>query len=180
MWTWVKKLLAVQRFVDEEQALVAGLLNASLLIFIATGLVLNIALLLVDPGGSSVLSILLWLSFVVLWVVARRGSYRMVRLCGTLLCLAIWTLVTLNGWHNGGLRNLASTSYFALVVVAGLLLGEIGVIGFGVLSLVSSLALYFGEVEGLITSTGRSVRFEDWVKFSLILITVIQIGRAHV
>jgi signal transduction histidine kinase len=89
------------------------------------------------------------------------------------LCLSIWIIVTLNGWNDEGLRNMASVVYFVLTIIAGLLLGRKGVIFFGLLSIFSAFSMYYGEVAGLVAVPSRGVIFTDWIKFTIIQLTVM-------
>jgi len=177
MWTKIKQLLAPPVFGDENQDRVAKLLNAVLLIFFGFGLLINIILPIMDPGGSYYTSLLLLLIILGLLVYIRRGGYQAVQISSVIFSLAILALVTLNSWTDGGLRNMATTTYFLLIVIAGLLLGGRGAVVFGVLSILAAWILWYGEANGLIVFVPRGVEFQDWFKFALILGTVLVLIR---
>jgi hypothetical protein len=131
MLSQLKQLLAPPLFGDENKDRVAKLLNTVLLIFFGFAILINIILPLANPDSSYLTSILLLLVSAGLLVYIRRGGYSAVQISSVILSVAIFAMVTLNSWMDGGLRNTATTTYFLLVVIAGLLLGDWGAVVFG-------------------------------------------------
>ena len=173
MWSKFKRFLEPPTYNDEEKALVTSLLNSVIIIILCFAVLINIILPLINPTANYVTSLLLLGVTIALFVFLRYGGYRGVQISSVVLCLAIWAVVTMNGWEDEGLRNMASVVYFVLTIIAGLLLGGRGVIFFGVLSIISAFTMYYGESIGLVTVLPRGVTFNDWVKFSLIELTVM-------
>ncbi|MDF1514718.1 MAG: hypothetical protein P1S60_12995, partial [Anaerolineae bacterium] len=177
MWSKLKVFFAPRQFQDEEKALISNLFNAIISIFVLLSLGINIILPLINPNTNYYASLALLGFGLVLFVFSRLGGYRILLVSIILFCLMLWFIITMNGWVDGGLRNMASTLYFALTIIAGLLLGGPGTIIFGVLSLISSIFLYYAEIEGLINFEPRTVSFYDWVKFAFVEIVVILLVR---
>ncbi len=118
----IHKLLAPPVFAgDEEKTRVASLLNGILLITIGMMLVIIIALLLTEPTpvvllmNLSVLVVPLSLEFVM-----RRGY---VKEAATLFIIVIWLFISAITYFADGLSPSIITSYFLLIVLAGVLSG---------------------------------------------------------
>jgi anti-anti-sigma regulatory factor len=165
----IKQWLAAPKFEDEYQNRVANLLNVILLIFFGFGVVINILLPIMNPEGEFLTSLALLVVIGGLLVAMRQGSYLAVQVSSVIFLIAVWALVALNGWIDGGMRNMATTLYFVLIVVAGLLLGGNAVIAFGALSVGAAFALFYAESTGRIAFAPSAIAFSDWFKLSLIL-----------
>ncbi|TFG66275.1 MAG: HAMP domain-containing histidine kinase, partial [Anaerolineales bacterium] len=168
MWSRIKQFIAPPQYQDAERALVTNLLNTLILILLFFALLINLILPLINPDANYWTSGALLAVAIVLFVFIRYGGYRGVQISSVVLCGALWLLVTLNGWMDEGLRNMASITFFVLTIMAGLLLGGKGAVIFGLLSIGGAFYLYFGEITGLVRFETRGVNFGDWVKFVLI------------
>jgi anti-anti-sigma regulatory factor len=177
MGSKIKQWLAAPKFDDEYQNRVATLLNVILLIFFGFGILINILLPIMNPGGEFLTSLALLVVIGGLLVAMRQGSYLAVQVSSIVFLIAVWVLVTLNSWMDGGMRNMATTLYFVLIVVAGLLLGGNAVIAFGALSVGAAFALFYAESTGRIMFAPSAIAFSDWFKLGLILATTTILAR---
>jgi signal transduction histidine kinase len=177
MWIKFKQFVSPPKYQDEEKALVTSLLNSVILIFVVFTVLINIILPFINPSANYITSLGLMIIAIVLFVLIRYGGYRAVQLSSIVFCLALWIIVTLNGWSDEGLRNMASGVYFMLTIVAGLLLGGEGAIYFGLLSIAGASIIYFGEIQGAISFAPRGVSLPDLIKFILVEITVMFLVR---
>jgi putative methionine-R-sulfoxide reductase with GAF domain len=157
MATWIRQLFTPPVFEnDDGKTRVVSLLNAMLLCLLAIGLVIPSIMALLD--AKTRLFNLLALCTVVgvtlgLHHLLRRGH---VQAASVLLLSVVLVLVTAPVYAFGGIRNLAVTGYFLLMLLAGLLLGGRGVAIFGLLSSLAILGAFFAEISDLITVPVRT------------------------
>lgn len=177
MWSKLKQFISPPKYQDEEKALVTSLLNTIILFVLGFAIFINVILPFINPAANYLTSLSLMVVVIALFVYIRYGGYRAVKISSVVLCLALWAIVTLNGWADDGLRNMASIIYFVLTIVAGLLLGGNGAIIFGLLSISGAFIIYYGEINGLVHVEPRGVIFGDWVKFVLIEVLVMLLVR---
>jgi GAF domain-containing protein len=147
----LSKLFAAPVFVDDdEKTRSAWYLNVIvlsnipiLLLFILVRTVTG-----AEPFGIDNLilaAIVAILTFV--WFLMRSGR---VRFAAYLHVSTIWSASTLIALSGSGIRGTAFTSYFVVMLMAGLLLGWRPAIGFTILSVVSGFALAYAEKVGII------------------------------
>ncbi len=80
--------------------------------------------------------------------ISRRGY---VKTASLLLITFVWIGLTFLAWSADGIRDAAFFGYFVPILMAGLLLGGPGTIGFTIASALSGLALAYAETSQLIT-----------------------------
>ena len=90
----------------------------------------------------------------VVWFLMRSGR---VRPAGFLHVTTIWLASTMIALNGSGIRGTAFTSYFVVMLMAGLLLGWRPAVGFTILSIASSFALAVAENTGIITYVPGSI-----------------------
>jgi PAS domain S-box-containing protein len=149
MLIWIKQFLAPPVFEDEDKTRVAGLLNIILLATIAINVVYSpiLVVILPNPTPSLVVDNILLLLEIGLLVLMRRGY---VQAASILLSFIVWVYITFVLYFFGGVRSPVLNGYIILVLIAGLLLGGQGALGFAGLSVMSSLALLFAELSGIL------------------------------
>lgn len=74
-----------------------------------------------------------------------------VKIAGLLLITTVWLGLSYLAWSSDGIRDAAFFGYFVPILMAGLILGERGIIGFVIASAFSGLALAYAETNQLIT-----------------------------
>lgn len=166
MKTRFRRLIAPPVFEgDEEKTRIAHLLNTILfivfgLVAIYTGVTLITDINLV---GLAVEGIMLVGSLGLLLLI-RRGY---VRLTSWVLALLLWVLISVGTYYYGGLSGSGISSFFGIVLIAGLLLGGRLALLFAGLCVLSTAAMLATEVVGVappppefITPTYR------WAEFS--------------
>ncbi len=118
----IHKFLSAPTFADDEdKTRTASLLNGILLITIAMMAVVIATLLITDPTPAILLTNLVVLAVpLILGFVMRRGY---VKESATLFVAIIWLLISVIAYFGGGLSSSIITSYFLLIVLAGVLSG---------------------------------------------------------
>lgn len=172
-----EKFVTSPTYQDVEKDLVTSLLNKIVLFMLGFTLLINIILPFVNPNANYLTSLGLLAMVIILFFTIRRGVYRAVKVSSVILCLTLWIAVTINGWSDEGLRNIASGTYYVIIIIAGLLLGGKGAILFGMLCIAGSSLLYYGESAGMIAFSQRDVILADLIKIILIEVLVIVLVR---
>lgn len=148
-----RKLLAPPVFPeDEDKTRSAASLNiigwsiAILLVFrILLGIFFKREPIFSDVNLSFVVTILI----TALTLYVSRQGY--VRIAGLILITTVWIGLSYLAWTSDGVRDAAVFGYFVPILMAGLLLGERGVIGFVIASALSGLGLAYAETNQLVT-----------------------------
>ena len=86
-------------------------------------------------------------TLIIVWLLMRSGR---VRLAGYLHITIIWLASTMIALSGSGIRATAFTSYFVVMLIAGLLLGWRPAIGFTILSIATAFGLAYAETVGMI------------------------------
>jgi GAF domain-containing protein len=171
MLAWIKRLLAAPVFADEEKTRVARLLNTILLVVFALVVAYGIFSLATDPSLISAVTygaiVLLALGLLLL---LRRGH---VRLASFVLSATLWTVLTAGTYLSGGLRGSGASSFFGLVLIAGLLLGGRAGLGFAGLSIAAALGMLYAEINGRLPPSDVVITpFSAWMEFTITLLGV--------
>jgi PAS domain S-box-containing protein len=144
----IQALLAPPVFEDEEQARLAGLLNAialaslGLLFLIGISVpltVLNPVPAIVSCGLGSVIQV------AVLFLLRRQQ----IRLASALLCFALWALITVISALLGGFNSPIISGYGIVILVTGLLLGGRMGVFFAGLSIAGVAGIFYLETNPL-------------------------------
>lgn len=161
----LKRLFAPPVFEDEEKTRVAGVLNVILLGILAIVVVYAIVSFITFPDplpnlltDSAIVLVVLGILFLM-----HRGN---VRLASTLLSFALWGIVTLGTVVYSGLRGVSVSSYFGIVLIAGLLLGGQFGIGFAGLSVLAGLGMLYAEMQGIVLPSPTLTPFSVWVELA--------------
>ena len=145
--TWLSQTLSAPVFADKDKTRSAKILNAILLLLLAVALTYSLIAPIVDPnpalalaanGGMSLLYVIL------LWLV-RRGQVKFV---SRLFSIVIWGLITMTTIMYGGINTPGIFNYFSGILLAGLLLGGRGAIGFAGLSMLSTSVILYAQING--------------------------------
>src|SRR5258706_324431 len=147
----IRKFVAHLFFEDEEKTRSAYYINAIVLINIPV-LVLFFAARVAQgnlPFESANVTLLgLIVVLTVVWILAKRGA---VRLAGFIHISMIWIASTLLALSGSGVRGTGFTSYFVVMLLAGLLLGIRPAVGIAFISILSGLGLAYAETIGKVT-----------------------------
>jgi len=114
---------------------------------------------------SSIILLGLITGLVVVWVLMKNGA---VRLAASIHIGMIWMASTLLALNGSGVRGTGFTSYFVVMLLAGLLLGVRPAIGIAAISILSAFGLAYAETAGFIVyvpSSPFSVATEATVLF---------------
>ena len=146
----VRNFLAAPVFDDEEKNRSAYYINAIVLISIPALILFFVARVAQGnrPFASEnlvLLSLTAILTFV--WVLIKFGAIRM---AGYIHISTIWIASTLIALSGSGVRGTGFTSYFVVMLLAGLLLGVRPAIGIAVISIISGFSLAYAETRGII------------------------------
>ena len=137
-------------FEDEEKTRSAYYINAIVLINIPV-LVLFFGARVAQGNSPFALANIILLGLIVVlstvWFLMKRGA---VRLAGYVHISMIWIASTLLALNGSGVRGTGFTSYFVVMLLAGLLLGVRTAIGVAVLSILSGFGLAYAETIGMV------------------------------
>ena len=169
----IRKILASPVFPgDDKKTRLAGMLNAILWIVFFTVVVFTIPAFIVTPTFKRVeLELILLLTTVGTMILMRRGQ---VRVASIVLSSILLAAVSLGTYLSGGLRGSTLSSYFGIIIIAGLLLGDQAALVFGLLSIAFSGWLVYADIQDLIPSTpSYATPITFWGEFSIALIGVL-------
>jgi methyl-accepting chemotaxis protein len=150
MLTWITQTLVPPVFEDEDKTRTAYALNIIVLTVMALAVLFSIFSLVVIPEQWSIVipeSALVLVGVGVLSLM-RRGH---VRLAGLLFSFVLWVIITLVTVVSGGVRTPGFSTYTAVILIAGLLLGGYFGIGFAGLSALAGLGMLYAEVNGILS-----------------------------
>ncbi len=151
---------------DQEKTRIAGLLNVILLVVLSLIALFSLVTLLSGPGDVANLAvegIILALVLVLLGVM-RRGH---VRLAALVLSVSLLAVISAGTWLAGGLRGSGASSYFGIILIAGLLLGGRAGIAFGAMSIAAGAAMLYAEGQGSLPPVPPHVDSTYiWIEFS--------------
>jgi len=155
-------------FTDEEKTRSAYYINAIVLINIPVLVLFFIARVLQGNAPFALANIILLSLIAVLtivWILMKRGA---VRPAAYLHISMIWIASTLLALNGSGVRGTGFTSYFVVMLLAGLLLGVRPAVGIAILSILSGFGLAYAETIGIVTyqpGTAFGVAIEATVLF---------------
>lgn len=141
----IRRWFAPPRFIDEEKTRIAALIYGIVLATMGLA-VLNMALvILMLPAAMPGLwiSILFLVASIGLLTMTRRGYQQAASL---ILCLFLWFSITFVLFTNEGLMNPNYGAFALVIVVAALLLGARGGLGFTALVFITSLMLLYADI----------------------------------
>lgn len=171
-----RSFLAAPLFADEETTRIAEMLNIILLV-IAALVALFVIISLVTVSAANLIAEFVLLAVVAgLWVLMRLGR---VRLSALLLTLLLWVTITGGIAIGGGLRGTGLSSYFGIILIAGLLLGSNAAFITAVLSIAAMGVMLYAETLGLLPPPPAHVTSSYiWLEFTVTLLGVT--GLLHV
>jgi signal transduction histidine kinase/uncharacterized membrane protein YqjE len=163
MSAWVRVHLAAPVFEDEDKTRTARLLNVALMIIFAAFLVVIPILVIIDPAHRMVN-----LSFAVMWLGAIVGTWYLVhrglvQTASIILVSLALVSATFSTYWFGGVSSSSVATYFLVIALAGLLLGQRGGLAFGALSGLITLGIFYLEHSGLQDYSQDTGAFGDWI-----------------
>lgn len=156
---------------EEEKNRIAALLNVILLVILGLVVTYGVISEILVPSWVRLIETVVFAVIVLgLRVLLYEGR---VRLAGALLTMALWVPITAGIYAFGGLQGSGLSSYFGIVLIAGLLLGGWAAVSFAGLSILASLGMLLAENAGVlppppVEMTPASV----WLEFTATLIGV--------
>lgn len=173
VWARMRSLLSPPLFPeDEEKTRIADLLNAVLLSLLIVSLILGIPSIIVSPSLKRILvELSLILAVIGLLVLLRMGR---VRLASAIFSLVLFVAVSVGSYISGGFRGTTMSAYFAVVLMAGILLGNWAALAFGVVTIAFTGWLIYADARQLLPSVSEMTTLTTlWGEFSAVLIVVI-------
>ena len=154
---------------DEEKTRLAGTLNTILWIVFSTVVVFAVPAFMVTPTFKRIgPELVLLLTMCVTLILMRR---RQIRTASIIFSSVLLVAVSWGTYMSGGLRGSTLSSYFGIILIAGLLLGQRAALAFGLLSITFSGWLVYADVQGLIPPTPSYITSVTlWGEFSTVLI----------
>lgn len=168
-----RRLLAPPVFAeDEEKTRVAGLLNVILMIVLGLVVAFTIPAVIMTPSLGRILVELFILLVVVGMLVLMHRGY--VRLSAFLLSSILWVSISFGTYQAGGFRGSTMSAYFGIILIAGLLLGNVAAVLFGGLSILFTGWLLYADAHHLVPSTvAYATPATFWSEFSTVVVGVV-------
>lgn len=157
---------------DEEKTRVADLLNAILLSVLFVTLGFGIPSIFVAPTLKRILvELSLVLGVIGLLVLLRTGR---VRLASAIFSLVLLVVVSFGSYISGGFRGTTMSAYFAIVLIAGLLLGNWTALAFGLVAISFTGWLVYADARRFLPPVSEFTTLTTlWGEFSAALIVII-------
>lgn len=157
---------------DEEKTRVARLLQIILVTVMTLVMAFSVPAFLMTPEIGRVLIELILAFWAALMLVLLRRGY--VYLAGFLLSLTLWVVVSYGTYEAGGFRGSTMSAYFGIVLIAELLLGTRAGAIFGVLSIVVTGLMFYGDEQGWMPPPASYATLSTfWIEFSVVVIGVV-------
>ncbi|MEJ2556623.1 MAG: GAF domain-containing protein [Anaerolineae bacterium] len=164
MLTRIRQLLATPVFEDDEdKTRVGSLLNIILLTLLAAAAVIPPTLVLIEPTGAMatlLLGIVMAVLLLGLLFLIRLGF---VQMSSVLLLCALLAGLVFNTYSFGVIHGYGVTTFFVVIVMAGLLLGERAAIIFGLLSILVAVGAFYAEASGVLVPIETKVEVTDLI-----------------
>ncbi len=157
---------------NEEKTRVAELLNAIGLSVLFVALVFGIPSILFTFSWPRILAeLILILTMAGLLVLLRRGRIRM---ASALFSTGLLVAVSFGAYLAGGFRGSTMSAYFAIVLIAGLLLGIRTALAFGLVAILFTGWLVYADSLGLLPPVSEFTTLTGlWGEFSTTLIVIV-------
>lgn len=171
----LRELLAPPFFPgDPDKTRLARLLNVILITVMTLLVLFSIPAFLQTPQlGRLLIELLLAGWSLIMLILMRRGR---VRLAAFLMSLTLWIVVSYGTYESGGFRGSIMASYFAIVLIAQLLVSTESGIILGVLSILFTGWLAYAEGAGLLPPKAVYATLPTfWGEFSAVAIGMIVI-----
>jgi putative methionine-R-sulfoxide reductase with GAF domain len=172
MFDQIKRYLAAPVFEDRNKARTALVLNSTILTLLATSLVVPVFLVIArsSSGGAALTaaSTLATVSLVAKFLLHKGRT----RLASVLIVSLLLIVVTFSVYTESGIRNVTTSAYILVIVLAGLVLGGRAAIAFTAASTVALAVAYYAEIQGVIVYQPRSVRVVDLGLYAVIFVLV--------
>ena len=166
----IRKFLAPPVFKDdEEKTRIARLLNLILIIVTTLVMLFSVPALFITPAIGRVLIELglLFLSIMMIALLHRGHVYPV----GYIFTFALWFMISFGTYAAGGFRGSTMSSYFGIILIAGLLLGHWGGVIFGTLSILATGWMLYADQAGLLPTLPSYATLPTfWVEFSVTVI----------
>lgn len=172
--SFVRHLLQAPIFIDEDQTRAARTLNSLLLTFLAGALVYLPISLAADVGA------LRWVLVIgaggvcagLVWGL-RQGWVKAVAAAVSML---LWVIFTVSAFARGGIQSPGFAGYSAAILVAGMTLNWRAGLGLTGLSIVTGLAIVYGEASGAIEPR-HFHPLEVWAAGSVFFVVIALVSR---
>jgi signal transduction histidine kinase len=157
---------------DEEKTRVARLLQIVLITVMALVMAFSVPAFFMTPEiGRVLIEIILGFWALLMLVLLRRGY---VYLAGFLLSLTLWGVVSYGTYEAGGFRGSTMSAYFGIILIAELLLGSRAGAIIGILSIVVTGFMFYGDVQGWMPPPASYATLSTfWIEFSVVVIGVV-------
>lgn len=167
-----RSLITPPVFDDAEKTRLARLLHVILLTVMTLLIVFSIPAFVLTPQLGRLLIELTLAGWSIFMLLLLRRGY--VRQAAFLMSLTLWVVVSYGTYQSGGFRGSIMASYFAIVLIAQLLLGTSSGIILGVLSILFTGWLVYAEGAGLIPPKAAYATLPTlWGEFSAVEIGMV-------
>jgi methyl-accepting chemotaxis protein len=167
----IRNLMAPPLFEDdEEKTRIAGLLNTILIVVLVLVGLFGLVAIVSGSGVSSwIIELALLAVNLGLLVLMRRGK---VRLSAYLLSAMLWVIITGGIAMGGGLQGSGLSSYFGIVLIAGLLLGGRAGLSFAGLSIAAAVGMLLAEANEFLPPGAETASSNVLVEFAVTMLGI--------
>ncbi len=167
-----RNLLTPPVFEDAEKTRLARLLHVILITVMSLLIVFSIPAFVLTPQLSRLLIELTLAGWSIFMLFLMRRGY--VRAAGFLMSLTLWIVVSYGTYESGGFHGSIMASYFAIVLIAQLLLGASSGIVLAALSILFTGWLVYAEGAGLLPPKAAYATLPTfWGEFSSVAIGMV-------
>ncbi len=167
-----RNLITPPVFEDAEKTRLARLLHVILLTVMALLIVFSIPAFLQTPQIERLLIELTLAGWSIFMLILLRRGY--VSQAAFLMSLTLWVVVSYGTYQSGGFRGSIMASYFAIVLIAQLLLGTTSGIILAVLSILFTGWLVYAEGAGLLPPKAAYATLSTfWGEFAAVEIGMV-------
>lgn len=173
MWAQIRTFLSPPVFpADEQKSRIAGRLNAILLVVLLLAVIFAVPAFIINQDiNRIVVEVVLIGTTIGILILMRRGH---VRLAGAIFSSILLLVVSIGTYISGGLRGSILSSYFGVVLIAGLLLGNWAALGFSLVSIAFTGWLVYADTQHLLPPAPESTSlFTLWGEFSVVLLGMV-------
>ena len=173
MWVPIRKYLSPPVFpADEQKTRIAGRLNAILLVVLLLAVIFAVPTFVINQDLNRILVELVLIGTTIGIIALMRRGY--VRLASGIFLSILLIVVSIGTYMSGGLRGSILSSYFGVVLIAGLLLGNWAALGFSLASITFTGWLVYADTQHWLPPTPESTSLLSlWGEFAVVLLGMV-------
>ncbi|MBN2004946.1 MAG: GAF domain-containing protein [Anaerolineae bacterium] len=168
MWEKIRRWFTPPVFGDDAHKSRAAVLLNGILLALSVSTIVGTGILMAVESEEFWFDLFFGVILLAAFESLRRLLYRgWIEGISWFVSLALWLSLTALLFISGGMRSLAATGYYLLLIMAGMLLGSGSTLSVGILNLLTGLLVYFSERWGWIVPRGTGSTMTDLITFEI-------------